>query len=86
MDMIMLYKCVEGMEKIGVKEYVTPSQSSLRGHSKKLYKKRLKKEVKKYSFPDRAIDKWNAMPEIVCVESIHGFKEKHDEKMSEYET
>ncbi len=57
-DMIMLYKCVEGMEKIDVKEYVVP-----RRHSKKLYKKRLKKDVKKYSFPDRAIDKWNALPE-----------------------
>ncbi len=56
-DMFMLYKCVEGMEKMDVKEYVIPSQSSLRGHSKKLYKKRLKKDVKKYSFPDRAIDK-----------------------------
>ncbi len=58
----MLYKCVEGMvEKVDVKEYVIPSQSSLRGHSKKLYKKRLKKDVKNYSFPDRATDKWNAM-------------------------
>ncbi len=67
----MLYKCVERMEKIDVKEYVIPTQSSLRGHSKKLYKKRLKKDVKKYSFPDRAIDKWNALPEeLVCVKSI----------------
>ncbi len=55
------------MEKIDVKEYVIPSQSSLRGHNKKLYKKRLKKDVKKYSFPDRAIDKWNALPEeVMC--------------------
>ncbi len=43
----MLYKCVQGIEKIDVNEYVTPSQSSVRGHSKKLYKKRLKKDVKK---------------------------------------
>ncbi len=85
--MIKLYKCVEGMEKIDVKEYVIRSQSSLRGHSKKLYKKRLKKDVKKYSFPDRAIDKWNALPgEVVCVKSIHGFKEKYDEMMSKYGT
>ncbi len=48
----MLYKCVEGIEKIDVSEYVIPSQSSSRGHSKKLYKKGLKKDVKKYSFPD----------------------------------
>ncbi len=44
-DMIMLYKCVEGIEKIDVNEYVTPSQTSFRGHSKKLYKKRLKQDV-----------------------------------------
>ncbi len=63
--------------------YVIPSQSSLRGHSKKLYKKRLKKDVKKYSFPDRAIDKWNALPEgVVCVKSVHSFKEKVDEMVS----
>ncbi len=46
-DMIMLYKCVEGMEKIDINEYVIPSRSFLRGHSKELYKKRLKKDVKK---------------------------------------
>ncbi len=79
----MMYKCVEGIDKIDVNEYVIPSQSSLRGHSKKLYKKRLKKDVKKYSFPDRAIDKWNALPEeVVCVKSIHSFKEEYDEIMS----
>ncbi len=55
----MLYKRVDGIEKTDVMEYVIPSQSSLRGHSKKLYKKRLKKDVKEYSFPDGAIDKWN---------------------------
>ncbi len=37
----------------------------------------------KSSFPDRAIDKWNALPEeVVCVKSIHSFKEKYDEMMS----
>ncbi len=35
----------------------------------------------------RAIDKWNALPEeVVCVKSIHGFKEKYDEVMSKYGT
>ncbi len=76
-DIIMLYKCVEIIEKTDVKEYVIPSQTSLRGHRKKLYKKRLKKDVRKYSFPDRAVDKWNALPEVECVKSIHSFKEKN---------
>ncbi len=83
----MLYKCVVEIEKIDVNEFVIPSQTSLRGHSKKLYKESLKKDVKKYSFPDRAIEKWNALPEeVVCVKSIHGFKEKYDEMMSKYGT
>ncbi len=73
------------MENIDVKEYVMPSQSSLRGHSKKLYKKKKKKDVKKYSFPDRAIDKGNALPEeVVFVKSIDVFKEKYDEMMSKH--
>ncbi len=76
----------EYLEKTDVNENEIPSQTSLRGHSKKLYKKRLKKDVKEYSFPDRAIDKWNALPEVVCVKSIHGFKEKYDEMMSKYGT
>ncbi len=78
----MLHKCVEGIEKVDVNEYLIPSQSTLRGHSKKLYKKRLKKYVNKYSFPDRAINRWNALPEVVCVKSIHSFKEKYDDMMS----
>ncbi len=52
----MLYKYVEGIEKIDINENIIPSQSPLRGHSKNLYKKRIKKNVKKYDFPDRAID------------------------------
>ncbi len=50
----------QGGRELRENEYVIPSQSTLRGHSKKLYKKRPKKDAKKYSFPDRAIDKWNA--------------------------
>ncbi len=33
----MLYKCVEGIKTTDINKYVIPSQSSLRGHSKKLY-------------------------------------------------
>ncbi len=62
-DMIMLYTRIEGIQNIDINGYVIPSQTSLRGNSKKIYKKSLKKDVKKYSFPDRAIDKWNRLPE-----------------------
>ncbi len=76
----MLYKCIAGIEKIDVNEYVIPSQTSKRGHSKKLDKRSLEKDAKKYSFLDRAIDKWNELPEeVVRVKSIHSFKEKYHE-------
>ncbi len=66
--MTVMSKCVEGIEQIVVDDYAMPGQSSLRlGHSKKFYKKRLNKDVKKYSFHDRVMDEWSALPEVVCV-------------------
>ena len=36
--------------------------------------------MRKFSFPHRAIDQWNAFPEeVVCANSIHKFKGKYDE-------
>ena len=43
-NMIMLYKCVEGKEKIDSTEYIIPKQSASRGHSKKLYKFKERRE------------------------------------------
>ncbi len=64
--MIKLYKCVKG-KKIDSNEYMIPTQLVSRGHSKKLFKKRLKKDVRKFSSPHRAIDQWNVLPEeVVC--------------------
>ncbi len=77
-DTIMSHKCVEGKEKIDSNEYIIPTQLTSRGHSKKLFKKRLKKDVRKFSFPHRAIDQWNVLPEVVCAKNIHKFKEKYD--------
>ncbi len=55
-DMLMLSKCVEGKEKIDSNEYTIPTQLASKIYSKKLFKKRLKKNTRKFSFPFRAID------------------------------
>ena len=82
-DMITMYKCVTGKEHIDSEEYITYNRSSLRGHSKKLYKKGATKDIRKFSFPNRVIDQWNALPEeIVCVNTIHKFKDMHDNFMN----
>ena len=66
----MLYKCVEGKEKIDSNEYIIPTQLASRGHSKKLYKKRLKKDVRKLNFSRRTIDqyhvvtRWGGQPKL----------------------
>ena len=74
----MLYKCVEGKEKIDRNEHIIPTQLPSRGHGKKLYKRRLKKDVRKFSSPRRAVDQWNALSEEVCAKNIHKLKEKYD--------
>ena len=77
--MITLYKCLSGREKIDKEDMFEISKSNLRGHSMKIAKRRGDKDVQKYSFPNRAIEQWNALPEeVVCAKSIHKFKEKYD--------
>jgi len=40
-----------------------------RGHSKKLFKKRIRLHVKKFSFSSRVVDKWNSLTDT-CVNRI----------------
>ena len=78
-DMIMMYKCLTGREKIDMEDMFELSKTNLRGHSMKLAKRRGDKDVQKFSFPNRAVDRWNSLPEeVVCAKSIHKFKEKYD--------
>ena len=51
--MIVKYICKEDKEKIDINEYRVPGQSSKRGYNNKLYKKRLKKDVRKLRLADR---------------------------------
>ena len=78
-DMIMMYKCTMEKEHVDVEDLFTKGNTTLRGHSMKLLKRRGDKDVQKYSFPNRTIDLWNTLPEeVVCANSIHKFKEKYD--------
>ena len=50
-----------------------------RGHSKKLKKTACRRDVKKYSFPNRSIEIWNNLDEtVVQARNIHEFKVKLD--------
>lgn len=62
--MIVLYKYVEGKEKVDIHDYIPHRQSSTRHHNGKLYKETLKKIIK-FRFPDRDINQGNNLPKEV---------------------
>jgi len=58
------------------------SQSSLRGHSLKLNKKRVTLDVAKFSFMNRVVNEWNISDEeIISGCSLAGFKQKLDREL-----
>ena len=78
-DMIMLYKCVKGLERIDKDNFIVRDEGRTRGHRYKLKKGRCKGDVRKYSFPYRSINKWNQLDDkVVCAQNIHKFKEMLD--------
>ena len=53
--------------------------SNTRGHTMKLHKDRVNRDVLKYSFANRVIEQWNRLPEeVVSANGINTFKNKLD--------
>lgn len=78
-DMITMYKCVRGIEKIDKEGFIEINNGRTRGHQFKLRKGSCKNDVKKYSFPYRSIERWNKLDkEVVNARNIHTFKERLD--------
>ena len=78
-DMIMMYKCVMGMEMIDKENFIERDDGRTRGHRYKLRKGRCRGDIKKYSFPYRSVNVWNQLEEeVVCAWNIHNFKDKLD--------
>ena len=77
--LITLYKCTTGIIDIDKEDFIESGNRRTRGHSKKLQKKRCKKDVKKCRFPNRFIKPWNDLPEqIASAKNIHQFKKLYD--------
>ena len=52
----MQCKCVKDKEKFDIYEYLVSKQLSSGGYSKKFHEKVSKKNVRKFNFPNRAIE------------------------------
>ena len=78
-DAINMYKCVKGKQFIDKDNFIKLAGKRTRGHNLKVAKPKGKKDVRKHSFPNRAIDEWNQLPEsVVQATSIGDFKKKYD--------
>ena len=54
-----------------------------RGHGKKLRNLQCTRDIKKYSFPHRAVDTWNGLDiDIVNAASVHNYKETRNRDWS----
>ena len=84
-DMIETYKiinqkydqdCVEGI-------FQMREDDVTRGNTKKIFKRRSRLNLRKYSFPNRVVDKWNDLPEwVVNADTVEKFEHQLDKVWS----
>jgi hypothetical protein len=80
-DLIEVFKIIKGYEGLDERKFFKrySQESVTRGHSLKLYKMRVNKDVFKFSFGHRVIDEWNKLPEeVIKAEGLNSFKTKLD--------
>ena len=78
-DLIEVFKIFKAYENVDYREFFELSENNLRGHSCKLFKKRVKTNIGKYSFSNRVVDLWNNLPEdVVSCNNVVSFKVKID--------
>ena len=78
-DMIEVYKIVNGMEGITEAKMFKRDEGGRRGHKFKLYKKRVRLDIAKYTFANRVCTPWNNLPKtVVEATSVDMFKGKLD--------
>ena len=81
-DLIETFKIVKGFSNLHVFDFFSLHDAvsrPTRGHSMKLYKRRFSTDVGKFSFVNRIVEEWNALPqEAIDSTSINLFKNKID--------
>ena len=76
-DMVETYKFLMGKYKTNPSDLFSMPFRNLRGHSLKLFKPTVRKEVSRNFFANHAIDAWNNLPEeVVGATSTNSFIKK----------
>jgi hypothetical protein len=82
-DMIEVFKILKGLEGIHADSFFKVQCTRTRGHSMKIYKKRVHKDILKFSFGNRVVNQWNNLPEeVIRANSINAFKNRIDKYLA----
>ncbi len=77
-DMIQVYKIIEGIDKVEENHFFTrATYITTRGHSRKLFKKRARLNMRANSFSNRIVENWNNLSDdVVTAPSVNAFKSR----------
>ena len=83
--MIEVFKIINGIDNLDCHKFFSfASTSRTRGHKHKLLKSRSRIDIRKHSFSQRVVNKWNELPEVVVdANSVNCFKNRYDKCVRE---
>jgi len=83
-DILKVYKTLKGFVGADEMTFFQRRVGSTRGHDLKLFEKRVKLDVGKFSFGITVCDEWNRLPEwVVNVEGVNKFMRNLDHYLKE---
>ena len=78
-DMIQVFKIMKQVDRLSVEDFFQLSDSGLRGHAYKVYKKKSTTSLRQQSFSRRIINEWNSLPHhVVDSVTVNSFKNNLD--------
>ena len=79
-DMIQVYKIMTGMDRIDAKDlFPPPPKLGTKGHDEKIFVRRPRLDIRKYSFCYRIVQDWNSLPQhVIEAETLNQFKARID--------
>jgi len=79
-DLVELFKISKGLSAIPWNSFRVDSSERTRGHSKKLIKGSFRRDIRKYFFSQRVVNRWNGLSEeVVSAGTVEAFKKKLEE-------
>ena len=66
-DLLEVYKIMTGKEGLDKNKLFNLNERESRGHQFKIVKKQVRLDVRKYSFSNRIVERWNKLPRDVVM-------------------